>query len=86
MAGIQRSIKIMLENLIMYSAIVLYGLGTGFVMFKLLVNIAKAIFVNQKSAYDNNWTEWQISSIVKNIVVFSFLTVGMTGLGIYLTV
>jgi sterol desaturase/sphingolipid hydroxylase (fatty acid hydroxylase superfamily) len=74
----------MLENLITYSAIVLYSFATAWVVYRLLINVLKAIFIGEKSPYDNNWTKWQMSDIVRNIIVFSFVTVGMIGLGIYL--
>jgi hypothetical protein len=73
-----------MNEILRYSLITVYSFATAWVVYRLLINVLKALFVNDKSPYDHNWSRWQMSDIVRKILVLSFLTVGMIGLGIYL--
>jgi ABC-type antimicrobial peptide transport system permease subunit len=63
----------------------LIGIALGFILYKLIINVIKISVVNNMPVYETDWTKWQVSDIIKNIVVYSILTILTIGLLLYVT-
>jgi len=63
----------------------LIGIALGFILYKLIINVIKISVVNNMPVYETDWSKWQISDIIRNIVIYSLLSILNIGLLLYVT-